>query len=152
MKITHTMFVMFVGSFIIQYFLMPPIMVNKYMYITNNIGKVYLATIMAISMVILEIMMHDHQYHVLSLNLYAILFGLLAMIIYLYRIQAAVNDKQYLEGMIEHHSMALLTSEEILKKTDNYDVAKLAKNIIQTQTDELQVMNNLLHLFSFSNV
>ena len=45
--------------------------------------------------------------------------------------------------MIEHHSMALLTSEEILKKTDNYDVAKLAKNIIQTQKDEIRVMETL---------
>jgi len=144
MKITHTMIVMFVGSFIIQYFLMPPIMVNKYIYVTNNIGKAYLATIMAISMVVLEVMMHDHQYHVLSVNLYAILFGLLAMFVYLYRIQAAINDKQYLEGMIEHHSMALLTSEEILKKTDNYDIAKLAKNIISQQTDELKTMQKLI--------
>lgn len=145
MKITHTMIVMFVGSFIIQYFLMPPIMVNEYMYVTNNIGKAYLATIMGISMVILEIMMRDHQYHVLSVNLYAILFGLLGMFVYLYRVQAAINDKQYLEGMIEHHSMALFTSKEILKKTDNYDVAKLAKNITQTQTDELRIMKELVN-------
>jgi len=135
---------MFIGSFIVQYFLMPPIMVSNFSYITNNIGKAYLATIMALTMVAVEVMMHDHQYHVLSVNWYAILFALLAMFTYLYRKQIAINDKQYLEGMIEHHSMALFTSEEILKKTDNYDVAKLAKNIIQTQTDELQVMTNLL--------
>jgi uncharacterized protein (DUF305 family) len=144
MKITHTMIVMFIGSFIIQYFLMPPIMISNNKYFTNNIGKAYSASIMAISMVILEIMMHDHQYHVLSLNLYLILFGLLAMFIYLYRKQIGINDKQYLEGMIEHHSMALLTSEEILKKTDNYHIAKLAKNIISQQTDELRTMNELL--------
>ena len=144
MKITHTIIFMFVGSFIIQYFIMPPIMVNKYMYVTNNIGKAYLATIMAISMVIIEIMMHDHQYHVLSINFYAILFALLAMFIYLYRVQAAIDDKQYLEGMIEHHSMAVFTSEEILKKTDNYDIAKLAKNIISQQNDELHFMTDLL--------
>jgi uncharacterized protein (DUF305 family) len=47
--------------------------------------------------------------------------------------------------MIEHHSMGLLTSEEILKKTDNYNVAKIAKNIIQTQQDEIKVMRELLH-------
>ena len=47
--------------------------------------------------------------------------------------------------MIEHHSMALLTSEEILKKTDNYNVAKLAKNIIQTQQDEIRVMRELIN-------
>ena len=144
MKLTHTMIVMFIGSFIIQYYLMPPIMVNKYTYVTNNIGKAYLATIMGISMVILEIMMRDHQYHVLSINWYAILFALLAMFIYLYRVQAAINDKQYLEGMIEHHSMALFTSEAILKKTDNYNIAKLAKNIIEKQTDELRSMQELV--------
>lgn len=144
MKITHTMIVMFVGSFIIQYFLMSPIMVSNTMYITNNIGKAYLAAIMGISMVILEIMMRDHQYHVLSVNWYAILFALLAVFIYLYRKQIAINDKQYLEGMIEHHSMALFTSEAILKKTDNYDIAKLAKNIMSQQTDELRTMRELV--------
>jgi hypothetical protein len=145
MKITHSMFVMFIGSFIVQYFLMPPIMVSNISYLTNNIGKVYLAIIMALSMVLIEVMMHDHQYHVLSANWYAILFALLSIFIYLYRKQIAINDKQYLEGMIEHHSMALLTSEEILKKTDNYNIAKLAKNIIQTQTDELRVMKELVN-------
>jgi hypothetical protein len=123
---------------------MPPIMVSNYMYVTNNIGKAYLAGIMGITMVIIEIMMHDHQYSVLSLNLYSILFALLAALIYVYRKQIYINDKQYLEGMIEHHSMALFTSNEILKKTDNYDVTKLAKNIISQQSDELRVMKDLL--------
>ena len=145
MKLTHSMIIMFIGSFIIQYFLMPPIMVSKFSYITNNVGKVYMATIMALSMVIIEVMMHDHHYNVLSVNWYAILFALLAIFTYLYRKQIAINDKQYLEGMIEHHSMGIFTSEEILKKTDNYDVAKLAKNIIQTQTDEIRFMNNILN-------
>lgn len=144
MKITHSMLFMFIGSFIVQYFIMPPIMVNKMSYITNNIGKAYLATIMGLFMVLIEVMMHDHQYNVLSINFYTILLALLALFTYLYRKQIAVNDKQYLEGMIEHHSMAVLQSEEILKKTDNYDVAKLAKNIIQTQNDELRYMTNLL--------
>jgi len=144
MRITHTMIAMFVGSFIIQYFLMPPIMVNTLSDITNNIGKAYMATIMALFMILLEVMMHDHQYSVFSLHFYVSIIASLALFIYLYRKQVAIKDKQYLEGMIEHHSMALLTSEEILKKTDNYDVAKLAKNIIQTQTDELRTMRELV--------
>lgn len=144
MKISHTIIVMFVGSFLIQYFLMPPIMVNNRAEITNNIGKAYLSVIMGLSMVLLEVLMHDHQYHVLSLNLYAILIAGLVLFIYLYRNQVAIKDKQYLEGMIEHHSMGILTSEEILKKTDNYDVAKIAKNIIQTQKDEIREMKILI--------
>ena len=144
MKITHTIIIMFIGSFIIQYFLMPPIMVNKYKYLTNNIGKAYMAIIMALFMVLLEVMMHDHSYHVFSLNWYISLLVIIVIFVYLYRKQVAIDDKQYLEGMIEHHSMALLTSEEILKKTDSYDITKLAKNIIQTQTDEIDVMKKLL--------
>jgi Ca2+/Na+ antiporter len=136
---------MFIGSFGIQYFLMPPIMVNNTLFITNNLGKAYLSVIMGLSMVLLEVMMHDHHYSVLSLNLYAILTALLLLFIYLYRKQISIDDKQYLKGMIEHHSMALFTSEEILKKTDNYDIAKLAKNIKSQQTDELRVMEELLN-------
>jgi hypothetical protein len=144
MKIMHSMFFMFIGSFIVQYFIMPPIMVNKLMYITNNLGKAYLATIMSLFMVLFEVIMHDQQYQVLSVNWYAILFALLAVFTYLYRNQIAIDDKQYLAGMIEHHSMALFQSEEILKKTDNYNIAKLAKNIIQTQTDELKFITDFL--------
>lgn len=144
MKLTHSIIIMFISSFIIQYFLLPPIVVNKMEYITNNIGKAYLATIMALLMLLVEVMMHDRRYNVLSVHWYAILFALLAIFICLYRKQIAVDDKQYLEGIIENHSMAIFQSEEILKKTDSYDIAKLAKNIIQRQNDEIQIMINLL--------
>jgi hypothetical protein len=136
---------MFIASFVLQYFVMPPFMVSKTTYITNNVGKAYLAIIMALFMVLIEIMMHDHQYRVLSTPLYIGVFALLATFTYLYRKQIAVDDKQYLEGMIEHHSMAIFTSEEIIKKTDNYEIAKLAKIIISQQTDELSVMNTLIN-------
>jgi uncharacterized protein (DUF305 family) len=40
--------------------------------------------------------------------------------------------------------MALLTSNQILKKTNSYNVSKLAKNIVQTQKDEIMEMKGLL--------
>jgi hypothetical protein len=119
-------------------------MVNDSLYITNNLGKAYMSASMAIFMLFLEVMMHDYQYKVFSINLYTILAAGLAMFVYLYRQQIGINDKQYLEGMVEHHSMALLTSEEILKKSNDYNVIKLAKNIIQTQKDEIKTMRELL--------
>lgn len=145
MKSIHTMFIMFIGSFIIQYLLMSPIMVSENIYITNSLGKVYMSVIMGIFMVILEIMMHDHQYGVLSWNMYAGFASLLVLFVYLYRKQVAIDDKQYLEGMIEHHSMGIFTSEEILKKTDDYNISKLAKDIIQTQQDEIRIMRELIN-------
>jgi hypothetical protein len=89
-------------------------------------------------------MMHDHQYSVLSTRTYVGIFGFVAIFIYLYRNQIGIGDKQYLEEMIEHHSMALLTSSRILEKTNNYNVAKLAKNILQKQQDEIIEMQSVL--------
>ena len=135
---------MFVCSFLIQYFAMPPLMVNSLSNITNHIGKAYLATLMGLSMVLVEVGMHDMQYGVVSSMKYAVVFGLIALFVYLYRNQVAIDDKQYLNGMIEHHSMAVFMSEDILKKTDDYNIAKLAKNILQQQQDELREMKELL--------
>jgi len=143
MKLSHSIIVMFVGSFIIQYLFMPAIMVNERGDITNNVGKFYVSVLMALFMIGLEIMMHDHQYSIFSSKLYIILIILISLFIYLYRSQSAIYDEQYLEGMIEHHSMGILTSERILNKTNNYQVAKLAKNIIQTQKDEIRIMKEV---------
>jgi len=144
MRIYHTLVVMFIAGFIIQYFGMSLVMTNQLTEITNSLGKVYLAVVMSLSMLVVEFMMHDHQYGVLSTKSYAVLTGLIGFVTFLYRKQVAIDDKQYVRGMIEHHSMALLTSKRILEKTDNYDVAKLAKNIIQKQEDEIAEMLPLL--------
>ena len=144
MRILHTLAVMFIGSFIIQYFFMGTIMTNSFENITNSLGKVYLSIIMGLYMMILEIMMHDHQYTVFSMKYYIIIGCLIGFFIYLYRAQKYITDKEYLKEMIEHHSMALLTSNKILEKTDNYNVSKIAKNIIQTQEDEIRYMKDIL--------
>lgn len=144
MKILHTLTIMFIFSFLIQYFAMPPLMVNSLSDITNNIGKAYLAVIMGLFMVLIEVGMHDMQYGSISTTKYGLIIALLFLFIYLYRKQVAIKDKEYVKGMIEHHSMAVFMSEEILKKTDNYNIAKLAKNIIQSQKDEIREMKELI--------
>jgi len=144
MRIYHTLVVMFIAGFIIQYFGMSVVMTNQLSEITNSLGKVYLAIFMGLTMLVVEFMMHDHQYGVVSTKSYAVLGGLIGFVTFLYRKQIAIDDKMYVRGMIEHHSMALLTSKRILEKTDNYNVAKLAKNIIQKQEDEIAEMRGIL--------
>jgi len=136
--------VMFIGSFIVQYYLMSSIMVNSYIDITNNYGKLYMSIIMALYMVLIDIMMNDYHYNRISMNSYLMLFILIGTMIYVYRNQIGINDKQYLEGMIEHHSMAILTSQEIIKKSDDYNVLKLAKTIVQQQEDEIKKMREII--------
>jgi hypothetical protein len=139
------MIVMFVASFIIQYFGMSTITTNSLDNVTNSVGKVYLSVIMALTMVAVEVMMHDHQYNSMSTRTYVGIFGFAVLFIFLYKKQIGINDRQYLEEMIEHHSMALLTSKRILEKSSDYNVVKIAKNIIQTQQDEILEMRAVLY-------
>jgi hypothetical protein len=144
MKINQTLLTLFVGSFIIQYFLLPPIMVDKRQHITNNIGKAYISTIFALFIMILFMMIHDIQYKTISYKYYTAIGICLVLFIYFYRKQIYIKDKQYLEAMIENNANTLLISNKILEKTDDYNVIKLAKNVIQIQTDELTTTREIL--------
>ena len=99
---------------------------------------------MALLMGILEVLMYDNHMNSLSVYYYLSLFFVLVTFIYLYRNQVYIEDKDYLNEMIEHHSMALLTSEEILQKTNSERVKKLAENIISTQEKEIEYMRQLI--------
>jgi len=147
-KMKYAITLMVIGSFIIQYFLMSLLMTNSTKNITNSLGKFYISSVMGLSMGILEVLMHDLSGSHFSLKYYIPLGVLLVIFIILYRNQVFIKDKQYLNEMIEHHSMALFTSEEILKKSHNYQINKIAKNIIQKQKDEIAEMRRLLQYHS----
>lgn len=137
------LFMMFF-SFIIQYYIMSLIMVNDITNIRNSLGKLYISTIMAFLMGIVEVMMHDFFSGVLSLQYYIPLFIILGTLYYLYKTQYKINDKEYLNEMIEHHSMALLTSDEILKKTKDDNMILLADSIIKGQQKEISIMKQMV--------
>lgn len=68
----------------------------------------------------------------------------LSMVIYIYiQKQTFVSDKQFIKGMIPHHSMAITMAKNILEKTNNDDIKTLAKNIIETQEKEIMKMKSL---------
>ena len=145
MKLIYSLWFMMIGSFIIQIIVMSGIMTNSYKNITFSLGKFYMSVIMALLMGILEVLMYDNHMNTLSVYYYLSLGFLLVTFIYLYRNQIYIEDKDYLNEMIEHHSMALLTSEEILQKTNSERVKKLAENIISTQEKEIEYMRQLLN-------
>jgi hypothetical protein len=103
---------------------------------------------MALIMGLLELGMHDYYMYsrlfVSSSYYLSISFGLVVFL-YLYRNQMYINDDNYLSEMIEHHSMALLTSDQILQKTQSERVRKLAENIVETQQAEIKYMKQLLN-------
>ena len=146
MDLKISLLIMILGSFIIQFFLMSLLMTNTSLNIRSSLGKFYMSVIMALLMGILEVGMYD--YHMGSINIfYYLTIGLfLSIFIYLYRNQIFIYDKEYLNEMIEHHSMAILTSNEILQKTSSERVKRLAENIISTQEAEIEYMNKLLNV------
>ena len=140
---------MMIVSFFIQYIIMSWVMTNDIQNIQHSLSKIYVSSIMAIIMGILEVFMHSFMTMSMSkipfVYYYIPLFSSLVLFLWLYKKQVGVDDANYLNEMIEHHSMALLTSEEILKKTTNPQVKELAENIIKTQNAEIQQMKNIVN-------
>jgi len=104
-----------------------------------HINDLYMALLMTAWMITLNELYHFHHVKTLIIGIISIV-----IIIYLIRNQIFVDDKQFINGMIPHHSMALLMSEKIKDKTQNKKIVELANNIIQSQTEEINIMNNIL--------
>ena len=112
MRSHKIMVYMFIGMFLIQYFISSYIMANNIKNITNSTGKIYMCIIMGLFMMFLDVLLSDKFEIKLFISITCILLGF----IYLDRVQFGIDDKNYVREMIEHHSMALLTSNEILSK------------------------------------
>ena len=96
-------------------------------------------------------MMWSHEIvHYLSMghfNFNIFIIGIILSVgttVLLLRNQFRVSDKEWLKRMISHHSTALTTTNIILKKTKNKKLQKLAKEIIETQEKEINLMKSML--------
>jgi hypothetical protein len=144
MELFYSVWSMMAASFVIQYIVMSFIMTNSLSNITFSVGKFYISVIMALLMGFIEVFMFDFHMKTLHVTYYLSLFIGFSAFLYLYKNQTYIDDNEYLKEMIEHHSMALLTSEEILQKTKSERVKKLADNIVATQTAEIEYMKQML--------
>ncbi len=126
--------------FLIQYIFISYIMTDNIDNINHSTGKIYMCIIMGLFMVLLDMLLSPmfHPQH------FTLVCGLTLFFIYLYRIQFGVGDKNYIREMIEHHSMALLTSKNILEKTKNPAVINFATKIVVGQKNEIEDMRYLL--------
>lgn len=145
MKFTHTLMFLVVATFLIQYFLVSIVTTSNPMYIRHSLGKFYLSLVVAFSIGIVEIMLHDISYDTRSVNKYFIMMALLILSIIAYRNQIFVTDENYLNQMIENKSVQLLEDEEILKKSHSYGVTRMAKLSVQNTQEEINKMVRLLN-------
>ncbi len=68
--------------------------------------------------------------------------ALVAFFFFCIRTQLFVTQDQYLQGMIPHHSMAILMSKRLQTKPNT--IQPLLENIIKTQEEEIVFMKNQL--------
>jgi len=108
-----------------------------------HLNDLYMVLLMTVWTFALSFIFQRHMMGSQVIFILSVLF--IVILIFLIRTQTFINDSQFLNGMIPHHSMAILMSEKIKDKTDNPKIKSLATNIISSQTREIQLMENILN-------
>ena len=130
----------FVGSCLIQYFLIPPIITyhnySSIPYMSQiSIINFYISLLQGLFALYLEIIWHDLHYKIFTINHHIAIIVVTLITIYMYRNQIGINDKQFLTHVDESNKNDLLRSREIITKTNNPDVLQFAQNNIQRVYD-----------------
>jgi hypothetical protein len=106
--------------------------------------RLYMAMLMGAAMAIVMLSFMWGMHKNVTVNVGIIMGGslLFVLALWLSRSQYFVDDKAYMQGMIPHHSIAILTSERA--DIDDIRVRELADEIIAAQEREIKEMDWLI--------
>jgi len=135
---------MIATSMVVMFFLM---YLHSYQIIDHawfSETRFFMTLIMGGGMIVVMLLFMLKMYKSTTKNIIAIAiaFLLLAGGVALVRSQITVSDTDYMEGMIPHHSIAILTSERAQIK--DVRVRQLADEIIEAQRREIKEMEWLI--------
>ncbi|GAB1421999.1 DUF305 domain-containing protein [Anaerolineales bacterium] len=144
MKSSYRMFGgMIITSMIAMYALM---YLNTYelSHVRWSETRFYMTLIMGATMAVIMLTFMRNMYKNKKLNLAIYVGSLLVFLVslFLVRSQTLVTDSSYMSGMIPHHSIAILTSENAQIK--DLRVRELADKIIEAQRREIKEMDWLI--------
>lgn len=138
-----SLFIMAAVSFVSMYVLMYA-MVDKFANVIPNINQFYMAGLMAAPMIVIEIILMRQMYKNKKLNI-LILAGsvlLLGVFFACIRLQAGVNDRQFLKSMIPHHAAAVLMCQKT--EIQDEEIKQLCNGIVSGQQQEIDQMKTIL--------
>lgn len=126
-------------SFVSMYVLMYS-MVDRFANVIPNVNQVYMAGLMTMPMVIIEVLLMSSMYMDKRRNMFILTGSVLALIGFfaLIRQQGFVGDRQFAKSMVPHHAAAILMAKEA-KLTDP-DLRNLQQDIIAAQEKEIKQM------------
>ena len=116
---------------------------DKIDHVRLHLNDFYMVSLMTCWMVILMMMLPGHHSEHRTFIVVILLVSIIVLY-YLIRTQTFIDDRQFLNGMIPHHSMAILMSRRIRERTSNPLIKGLADDIIRSQTGEIKIMNDYL--------
>ncbi len=133
---------------IIHYFIMSLIQTNNYTDITNNINKMYISTIMALFVAFIYVLLMDFKNNDLSTNYYISIGLVIALLVYMYKSQFAVNNYDWVSTMIESNSNNLLVnkfmaSEKSNCNDENTACVKLANQFVKLNQEQINLLKLL---------
>lgn len=118
--------------------------VNEFSNIFFSLNKFYMAFMMTLPMIIIEIGLMVSMYKDKKKN-YFFIFGTILLLIIFFifiRNQIGIKDKQFLKSMIPHHASAILMCENA--NIENQEIIELCDSIIQSQQQEIDQMKKIL--------
>ena len=129
----------FIAMFVLMY-----AMVDEFANVFLNSNQFYMAGLMTMPMVLIELAVMRSMYANTKLNIAITAGSILLFILFLAAIrwQFAVNDGQFLRSMIPHHGGAILMCEEA--PVQRPEVKQLCSSIIENQRAEIALMKRLL--------
>ncbi len=106
--------------------------------------RLYMNFLMTAVMAMVMLWFMRHMYTDKKLNAYIVggSIALFAVSLFLVRSQVLVDDVDFMEAMIPHHSIAILTSERA--QITDPRVRELADEIIEAQRREIDEMKQLI--------
>lgn len=137
-------FAMIATSMVVMFFLM---YLNSYQILEHawfSETRLFMTFLMGGAMLIIMLAYMLQMYKNNTANIAIFIGGvaLMALAIWLVRSQITVTDTDYMEGMIPHHSIAILTSER--SQIEDVRVRELADEIIAAQRREIAEMEWLI--------
>lgn len=135
--------IMILVSTVIMYFLMfLNVFQLNHIYFSEMrlLMTLIMGSVMAVVMLSFMWKMYDNKkWNIIILGASFLIFG---VSLWLVRSQATIDDVDYMQAMIPHHSIAILASERA--KIEDERVRKLADEIIDAQEREIAEMRSLI--------
>lgn len=141
------LFGMTVLSFISMYILMYA-MVDVFANVYPNYNQFYMAGLMTVPMVLIELALMGSMYPKKQLNVLIGVASAIALIAFWFAVreQVAISDKQFLKSMIPHHASAILMCKEAAIRDP--EIQRLCQTILTGQQAEIDQMKSMLNRLS----